>query len=262
MRFPMREAGGETHRQPADPAAPAHAAHRCPRHEMDPGWHADRAPRGFMREPYADAPGHAGRMNLSGEPARPKLSGWAYGSEDPLLVHAVGDAAIDAYLCCARSGRAAGRRGGSSGRASSTATCCRRISGARQSARRGGGAEPRAFHVPRGLLAGAYGAERGYAWMQPMKSLIDGRHSARHWLRRSAESVSQHHVCLHASRPIRREALTREQAVMAYTRGSAFSEFAEREKGQLAVGMLADLAVLSADVFTVPHRPDWPRFEA
>jgi predicted amidohydrolase YtcJ len=48
------------------------------------------------------------------------------------------------------------------------------------------------------------------------------------------------------------EALTREQAVVAYTRGSAYAEFAEREKGTLAPGMLADLAVLSQDVFVVP----------
>ena len=50
----------------------------------------------------------------------------------------------------------------------------------------------------------------------------------------------------------RAEALTREQAITAYTRGSAYAEFAEREKGTLAPGMLADLAVLSQDVFTVP----------
>jgi predicted amidohydrolase YtcJ len=48
------------------------------------------------------------------------------------------------------------------------------------------------------------------------------------------------------------QALTREQAVAAYTRGSAYAEFAERDKGVLAPGMLADLAVLSQDVFTVP----------
>src|SRR5439155_1480972 len=48
------------------------------------------------------------------------------------------------------------------------------------------------------------------------------------------------------------EALTREQAVLAYTRGSAYAEFAEREKGTLAPGMLGDLAVLSQDIFTVP----------
>jgi predicted amidohydrolase YtcJ len=54
----------------------------------------------------------------------------------------------------------------------------------------------------------------------------------------------------HAHRPA--EALTREQAVIAYTRGSAFAESAEHEKGTLAPGMLADLAVLSHDIFTVP----------
>jgi hypothetical protein len=48
------------------------------------------------------------------------------------------------------------------------------------------------------------------------------------------------------------EALTLEQAVTAYTRGSAFAEHQEQNKGTLAVGMLADLAVLSQDIFRVP----------
>ena len=48
------------------------------------------------------------------------------------------------------------------------------------------------------------------------------------------------------------EALTREQAITAYTLGSAFAERRERDKGRLAPGMLADLAVLSQDIFTVP----------
>ena len=48
------------------------------------------------------------------------------------------------------------------------------------------------------------------------------------------------------------EALSREEAVVAYTRGSAFAEFVEKDKGHLSVGALADLAVLSADVFSVP----------
>jgi len=47
------------------------------------------------------------------------------------------------------------------------------------------------------------------------------------------------------------EELTREQVVTAYTTGSAYAEFAEREKGQLKAGMLADIAVLSQDIFTV-----------
>jgi predicted amidohydrolase YtcJ len=48
------------------------------------------------------------------------------------------------------------------------------------------------------------------------------------------------------------EALTREQALVAYTRGSAFAERQEREKGTIAAGMLADIAVLSQDIFKVP----------
>jgi predicted amidohydrolase YtcJ len=48
------------------------------------------------------------------------------------------------------------------------------------------------------------------------------------------------------------EAITREAAVIAYTRGSAFAQFAEHQKGTLAPGMLADLAVLSQDIFIVP----------
>ncbi len=48
------------------------------------------------------------------------------------------------------------------------------------------------------------------------------------------------------------ESISRMQAVAAYTTGSAFAEFAEREKGMLKPGMLADLAVLSQDIFSVP----------
>ena len=47
-------------------------------------------------------------------------------------------------------------------------------------------------------------------------------------------------------------ALTREQAVVAYTLMSAYAEHAEREKGSLVAGKLADLAVLSQDIFSVP----------
>jgi predicted amidohydrolase YtcJ len=48
------------------------------------------------------------------------------------------------------------------------------------------------------------------------------------------------------------EAITREEAVDAYTRGAAFAEMMENDKGTIAVGKLADLAVLSQDIFHVP----------
>jgi hypothetical protein len=48
------------------------------------------------------------------------------------------------------------------------------------------------------------------------------------------------------------EAITLEEAVIAYTLGSAYAEFSEKEKGTLEVGKLADLAVLSQDIFEIP----------
>jgi predicted amidohydrolase YtcJ len=47
------------------------------------------------------------------------------------------------------------------------------------------------------------------------------------------------------------ERLTIEQAIAAYTAGPAYAEFAEREKGTLAPGMLADFVVLDRDVTRV-----------
>lgn len=54
----------------------------------------------------------------------------------------------------------------------------------------------------------------------------------------------------HPDRPS--EAITLEQAVIAYTATSAYAEFAEKDKGTLEPGKLADLAVLSQDIFSVP----------
>jgi predicted amidohydrolase YtcJ len=42
------------------------------------------------------------------------------------------------------------------------------------------------------------------------------------------------------------------EAVRAYTRGSAYAAFADKDVGTLQVGKFADLAVLSQDVFTAP----------
>ena len=54
--------------------------------------------------------------------------------------------------------------------------------------------------------------------------------------------------------------ITVEEAVRAYTVGSAHAEFAEREKGQLAPDMLADFVLLSQDIFT--SRSDGDRQDA
>ncbi|HJT72083.1 MAG TPA: amidohydrolase family protein [Terriglobales bacterium] len=46
--------------------------------------------------------------------------------------------------------------------------------------------------------------------------------------------------------------LTVAEAVEAYTMGSAYAEFQEKEKGSIAPGKLADMVLLSQDIFSIP----------
>jgi predicted amidohydrolase YtcJ len=46
--------------------------------------------------------------------------------------------------------------------------------------------------------------------------------------------------------------LTVSEAVEAYTMGSAYAEFQDREKGSITPGKLADLVLLSDDIFSIP----------
>jgi predicted amidohydrolase YtcJ len=73
---------------------------------------------------------------------------------------------------------------------------------------------------------------------------------------RQNPSLNTVFASLHPHRPS--EAITREQAVIAYTLTSTYAEFAEKDKGTLEPGKLADLAVLSQDIFTV-DAPEPPK---
>jgi hypothetical protein len=46
--------------------------------------------------------------------------------------------------------------------------------------------------------------------------------------------------------------ITLAEAIAAYTTGSAYAEFQEKQKGSLTPGQLADLVILSQDVFAIP----------
>lgn len=48
------------------------------------------------------------------------------------------------------------------------------------------------------------------------------------------------------------QTLTLEEAIQAYTMGSAYAEFRENEVGSLTSGKFADLVILDADLFSVP----------
>ncbi|MDQ4122866.1 MAG: amidohydrolase [Acidobacteriota bacterium] len=50
------------------------------------------------------------------------------------------------------------------------------------------------------------------------------------------------------------ERLSMAEAIRCHTYDAAYAEFAEKEKGTIATGMLADLVVHSRDLLTIPHK--------
>ena len=88
------------------------------------------------------------------------------------------------------------------------------------------------------------------SYLQPMRSLIDNNI---HFAIGSDGPVNPFlnimMATIHPDNP--REAISVQEAVIAYTYGSAYAEFKEKEKGTLAKGKLADLAVLSQNIFTI-----------
>jgi hypothetical protein len=241
----MREAGGET--IDGRPTLPPQPAARIDLRGMK--WIIDGTPierLAYLREPYSDAADERGRLNLP-QGRIDEFVGWAYGSEDPMLVHAVGDAAIDAYLTALeKTGRPEvwrlKRPRIEHGDMLSDDLLARvKALGVVVAV------NPFHFMFPDVYLARLGPARK--AWMQPLKTLIErGIPVAIGSDGPMNPFMNVLWASTHLTNPS--QALTREQAVVAYTRGSAFAEFTEREKGQLAVGMLADLAVLSADLFT------------
>ena len=247
FRFPMRESGGDTidSRSPLPPQPTPLIDVRGMKWILD-GTPIERF--ALMREPYLDSPSERGRLNFSTERID-QFVGWAYGSEDPLAVHAVGDGAIDAYVSAIeRAGRPEvwrAKRPRIEHGDLLSADLIDRVKAL------GIVVVQNPLHFMRAdLLAARLGPQR-MAAIQPMKSLLDRGIP----LAIGADGpinpfLSIMAAVTHPANP--KEALTREQAVTAYTAGSAFAEFQEQQKGQLASGMLADLAVLSADLFTVP----------
>jgi len=199
------------------------------------------------RRPYADRPAWTGRLDFSTEEIRAAVE-HARRDREPLMLHVVGDAAVAAALSALE--------------AAGGPEVWRPL---RPRFEHGDGLAPDL--VARAAALGVIVVQNpshltlpeimfarfGYenmAGFQPLKSLLAAGVAVA--LGSDGPPSPFLNILFAVTHPTnRREALTREQAVTAYTRGSAFAEFAETEKGTLAPGMLADLAVLSQDIFTV-----------
>lgn len=247
LRWPIKDAGQDT--QDSKTHLPPQPSPRVDARGMK--WLLDGSPierLAAMRAPYADRPGESGRLNLPAARLA-EVVGWAYGTEDPLAVHATGDRAIESYLDALERG----------GRAEIWQRKRPRLEHgdmlwpdliARAKALGVVVVQNPAHLMLRDVLRIRLGEAR-LAAAQPMRSLLDaGVPLAIGSDGPLSPFLNILFATTHAVRPS--EALSREQAVTAYTRGSAFAEFAERDKGHLSAGALADLAVLSADLFTVP----------
>ena len=99
------------------------------------------------------------------------------------------------------------------------------------------------------LFVKRFGEKRAQE-LQPLRSLLDAGIPVA--IGSDGQTIRSSTSCSPTYMRNPSEGLTREQAVIAYTLTSAYAEFSEKDKGSLEPGKLADLAVLSQDIFKVP----------
>ena len=210
-----------------------------------------------LRKPYTDLPSTSGELDFPEKEMEAMLRE-SLQNDDQLLVHAVGDRATETFL------NAMDATGGTNVWSSRRARM-----------EHGDGIMPELIarvkqmglivvenptHLAlRELFVKRFGVERADQ-MQPMRSLLDAGIP----LALGSDGPNNPYLnimlaSIYPGKP--REAITREQAVTAYTLGSAHAEFAEKEKGSLEPGKYADLAVLSQDIFRLPP-PELPKTES
>lgn len=207
----------------------------------------------LLRAPYADAPKVTGRANLTGVELREFLRR-AYDAKEQPMLHAVGDGAISLVLDALQD-TGAGR----------WLTLRPRLEHGdmlppadfARAARMGVTLVQNPSHfMIAPVLRQRFGAER-----MTRTDAVKGAIEAGVPFALGSDGplnpfLNIMFATMNPANPA--HALTVEQALTAYTRGSARAELAERQKGTIAPGMLADVAVLSQDIFKVPVQ-DLPR---
>ena len=205
-----------------------------------------------LRAPYTDAPNTSGQLDYPETEIRGILED-ALRQNQPLLLHAVGDRTIEAILNQMEATGGAkvwskrrlriehgdGLAGNLLARAKALGVIV----------------AENPLHFSNGLLTlQRFGQQRASEWM-PFRTLLDtgiplviasdggyGSPGLSPFLNIQLAST-------YPARPS--EAISRQQAVIALTRTAAYSEFVDDRLGTLEVGKLADLAVLSQNIFEV-----------
>lgn len=219
-------------------------------------WITDGSPieRGaYLEEPYADKPDTRGFFNFEAQALKAMLAKGLSGSArtNQAVIHTVGDGALDNVLAAAQANGGPKAWAGRRFRIEHGDFIWPKHLSPLKSLKITVVQNPIHFGIPDMILA-RLGPDR-FAEAQPLKTLLNqgiplamgtdaigGVQTP--WLDMFLAQV-------HPTHPS--EAVSAEEAVTAYTRGSALAEFAD-DKGMLAPGMLADLAVLSQDAFAPP----------
>jgi predicted amidohydrolase YtcJ len=201
----------------------------------------------LLRAPYADAPKSSGRQNFSGAELRGFLHRAFDAKQQPML-HVVGDGAIAAALDAFED------TGGSRWillRPRLEHADMLEAADFARAARMGVTVvqNPSHFMIP-ALLRQRLGPERAARTDQIKAAIAAGVPFAIGSDGPINPFLNVMFAVMNPANPS--QALTVEQAVEAYTRGSAAAELAERQKGTIAPGMLADVALLSQDIFKIP----------
>lgn len=206
----------------------------------------------YLREPYTDAASTRGRLNFRDTEVRDFLARAMEAREQPMF-HAVGDAAIDVLLDAL----------GATGDAKWAAL--------RPRIEHGDMMEP--AHVDRAKRMGVVLVQNpSHFMLGPTLQARLGSRTARMSVVKALVEAGVPfaigsdgpmnpylNIMFAAINEVNPDnALSVEQSLRAYTRGSAWAEHMETQKGTIAVGMLADVAMLSQDIFKVPV-PELPK---
>lgn len=201
----------------------------------------------WLNEPYTDRPDSRGRMNFPPGTLAPAFAR-ALEAHEPLLLHAVGDATIDAIL------DALDATGGPDAWHAERVRLehAEMLSPDRLLRARSLGVvvvqNPSHFTIRELMLTRLGDARVGQS--QAVKSMLEA--SVPLALGSDGPLSPWLNMLFATTHPVNpAQALSREQVLVAYTRGSALAEFTDASKGMLRTGMLADLAVLSQDVLAV-----------
>ena len=217
----------------------------------------------FLRRDYADAPGVRGRLNLSASSVETALRRALNGipAETQPLFHTVGDATTDTILRAMDS--VASEKQWRRMRVRIEHGTLLRADRYESVRRKGAFVVQNPVHFALADIANARFSPDQLAEIDPMRSLLDrgievaiGSDSV---VAPGNPYLDIFFALIQPTRPS--EALTVEQAVIAYTRTAAAAEFQEQWKGTLEPGKAADLTVLSRDIFGIPVT-DIPATEA